>query len=269
MRWLVEVTALGKTDTESLHIESESWQKALQVARAQRGETSPLSGFSIELLDDGCRALDPLSRLRYAVRRAPEDATPGPTAPSTGPGAPRPSAIPGIDRPGAADAAGGAAPNAALLPSTEIAVKASGKIVFKREQDATDEMPLTYREYAFLMPPGTSEAAAETLLLAQLARVRSSLERSPPGKLVNMGVFDQVIQGKPRLPPLATLCWKDWRVDPALVFPRQQHRQAPVTFPVPRVQAPGSVSAAGDSTVSVAPAAMESPDAAVPPFAGA
>ncbi len=73
MRWLVEVTSLGKSEKESLFVEAESWQKALQAARAQRGETAPMSGFSIELLDEGCRAVDPMSRLRYEVRKAPED----------------------------------------------------------------------------------------------------------------------------------------------------------------------------------------------------
>ncbi len=44
---------MGKGDKESLLVEAESWQKALQSARTQRGETAPMSGFSIELLDDG------------------------------------------------------------------------------------------------------------------------------------------------------------------------------------------------------------------------
>src|SRR5260370_10893037 len=76
MRWVVEVTSLGKTEKESLRVEAETWQKALQSARAQRGENGPMSGFSIELLDDGCRAVDPMSRVRYEVRRAPESSRP-------------------------------------------------------------------------------------------------------------------------------------------------------------------------------------------------
>src|SRR5580704_4359886 len=75
MRWLVDVTSLGKSDKESIVVESESWQKALQGARAQRGETAPMSGFSIELLDDGCRAIDPVARLRYEVHKAPAGAS--------------------------------------------------------------------------------------------------------------------------------------------------------------------------------------------------
>src|SRR5579864_1481655 len=95
MRWLVEVTSLGKDDRESLHVEAETWQKALQVARTQRGESGPMTGFSVELLDEGCRAVDPGSRLRYEVRRAlatvppPTAVSPQP-APQAGP--PRPAA---------------------------------------------------------------------------------------------------------------------------------------------------------------------------------
>src|SRR5215471_1586937 len=98
MRWVVDVSSLGNSEKESLFVEADSWQKALQGARAQRGESAPMSGFSIELLDDGCRAVDPMSRRRYDVRRAPEDGTvsrttstpppPGSIAP------PRPSASP-------------------------------------------------------------------------------------------------------------------------------------------------------------------------------
>jgi hypothetical protein len=58
MRWLVEVTSLGKPEKDSLYVDADSWQKALQVARTLRGEGDPMSGFSIELLDDGCRAVD-------------------------------------------------------------------------------------------------------------------------------------------------------------------------------------------------------------------
>ena len=70
MRWLVEVTSIDKTDSQSVTVEAESWQRALQSARAQRGESGPISGFSIELLDDGYRAVDPMARLRYVVKRA-------------------------------------------------------------------------------------------------------------------------------------------------------------------------------------------------------
>jgi hypothetical protein len=73
MRWLVEVSSIGKTDTQKFCVEAESWQRALQGARTQRGEEGPMSGFSIELLEEGYRAVDPLARVRFVVKRAPDD----------------------------------------------------------------------------------------------------------------------------------------------------------------------------------------------------
>src|SRR5512144_1409216 len=73
MRWLVEVSSLSKSDSQKFCVEAESWQRALQSARAERGEDGPMSGFSIELLEEGYRAVDPLARVRFVVKRAPDD----------------------------------------------------------------------------------------------------------------------------------------------------------------------------------------------------
>jgi hypothetical protein len=87
MRWYVEISALGVKPgtTTTLCVEAPQWQPALQKARALRGDEGPLGNFSIELLEDGFRAIDPVSRLRYLVRRAPDDASLTNTAPGDGP----------------------------------------------------------------------------------------------------------------------------------------------------------------------------------------
>jgi GAF domain-containing protein len=85
------------------------------------------------------------------------------------------------------------------------------QIVFQREQDRTDALPLSYREYVHLVAKGTSASEAGALLQAQLKLVVASLAHLPPGKLVNLAVFDAAFQGKPIPPPLATLSWRDWR----------------------------------------------------------
>src|SRR5262249_36680015 len=76
MRWFVEISSLGQKSgpTTTLCVEATQWQPALQKARALRGDEGALGNFSIELLDDGFRAIDPTSRLRYIVKRAPDDA---------------------------------------------------------------------------------------------------------------------------------------------------------------------------------------------------
>jgi hypothetical protein len=74
MRWTIEVSSVGKADRQAYCVESESWQRALQVARGLREDHGPMTGFSIELLNEGFSAIDPRTRLRYFVKRAPDDA---------------------------------------------------------------------------------------------------------------------------------------------------------------------------------------------------
>jgi hypothetical protein len=251
MRWLVEVTSLGRAEKDSLYVDADSWQKALQAARIQRGEDGALTGFSIELLEEGCRAVDPSSRANYLVVPAvvgaqPFVVQPGAGVPRPASHAPAPSAARGSVSPTATIMLGSLTPPfqppvqpvqppppvqppapAPMAAAPPVAARADfssmvpSQIVFKREQDATESLPLTYREYVYAVPPGSSETAAATLIQTQLELVRSSLERAPPGKLVNLAVFDTTFQGKPPVPPLATLTWKDWRGAPVLAFPRR------------------------------------------------
>jgi GAF domain-containing protein len=292
MRWLVEVTALGKNEKQQVFVDAESWQKALQAARSQRGDAGPMSGFSIELLDEGCRAVDPMSRLRYEVRRAPE----GAAAPAPAP-APAPAAVPGSSA--GVPAAGGAASHvpkkpapaqrtvmmgsgavaaaavpaqapAAPAPLVAVVPSAGANVIYKREQDATESMPLTYREYVFLVPPATTEAAAEKLLQAEFEAVRGSLERVSSGKLVNLAVFDLVFKGKPPVPPLATLSWKDWRGAPVVAFPRRAPQPAPAAPPPAAVPVPAPAAMAApmaDATVAMPPQHQPQPVAPPPAVA--
>lgn len=203
MRWLVEVTSLGKAEAESVTVEAESWHKALEGARLQRGEASLLNGFSIELLEDGCRAVDPASRLRYTVTRAASQAAVAPAV------APAPGVPAGH---GQRDA----------RPEEQ-----PFNVVFKREQAPTDSVPLTYREYVLLVAPGTAEGVADDILRRYLTTVRTSLDDSPPGKVVNLAVFDAPFEGRPSTRPLATLAWKDWNAEPSVSFPRLAPGEVP------------------------------------------
>src|SRR5450432_1857972 len=75
MRWFVEVSRVGESSlTEKYCVEAKQWQAALQEARRLRGDTGALSKFSIELLDDGYRAVDPSLKVRYLIKSAPADA---------------------------------------------------------------------------------------------------------------------------------------------------------------------------------------------------
>ncbi|MCL4750704.1 MAG: hypothetical protein KJ015_11100, partial [Myxococcales bacterium] len=98
MRWFIEVSRLGEdTPIDRYCLEAKQWQAALQEARKRRGDTGPLSKFSIELLEHGYRAVDPAQQIRYVVNKAPADASlsqppppqPGGTAPGSFPAPPK------------------------------------------------------------------------------------------------------------------------------------------------------------------------------------
>jgi hypothetical protein len=106
MRWIVEVSSIGKIDKQAYCVDSESWQRALQAARGLRDDHAPMTGFSIELLDEGFSAVDPMTRLRYFIKRAPDDApltpqkpAPEPVAPEAAPTAVAPRAAPTASQP--------------------------------------------------------------------------------------------------------------------------------------------------------------------------
>jgi putative methionine-R-sulfoxide reductase with GAF domain len=90
MRWFVEISSIGASSDSpvKLCVEAPQWQPALQKARASRGDEGPLNNFSIEVLDEGYRAVDPATRQRYFVRKAPDDAPLTTSAPAAAPAAP-------------------------------------------------------------------------------------------------------------------------------------------------------------------------------------
>ncbi|CAN5145383.1 hypothetical protein BH09MYX1_BH09MYX1_07410 [soil metagenome] len=269
-------------ETQSYCVEAESWQGALQSARRLRGDDSRMAGFSIDITNEGCTAVDPASRRRFDVKRTSDTTplTPGGDAPppsrkGKGPGSkrggktPEPAttqrklpdqtmpmqavsadfALPPSERnvvqgsaPAAASASAPAStsPQAtpakgptstAKIPAQKAPAPAPSKrsieapvppTVISREQNATAEVPLTYREYGFVVPAGTTEDAAAQILLVQYTRIKRSLEAAPAGKLVNLAAFDVMFEGQPPVKPVATLTWKDWRGDPTTSFPRKK-----------------------------------------------
>jgi GAF domain-containing protein len=283
MRWFVEVSRLGASETiDKYCIEAQQWQSALQEARKLRGESGPLSRFSIELLDDGYRALDPTLKLRYVVNRAPEDAplggvgtngqqSPASEAPRTEVAAPptlaaasarkAPIVVPDDEVPRAV--APQTAPVAQkrdsmpegmirpTVPSLVVARPPDFQLVRKREEEPSEQTPIAYREYAYAVSPGTDDRAAEALLWARFREILSSLEGTPAGKFVQLAVFDHIFEKRPVRPPIATLAWKDWRGDPVVQFARapkpaskRPPEPEPEVVPTARVRARASEPAA-------------------------
>jgi GAF domain-containing protein len=356
MRWFVEISSLGAQGSGpppvTLCVEAPQWQPALQKARALRGDEGALSNFSIELLDDGYRAIDPSKRLRYVVRKAPADtplsaaadggkaAAPAlPKAPEATAKKPRvgaetaeltssgqviapdaravstapleagakPAAAPVslVEPPKirqiAQTAAYGSSGSAVLLAEAEAIAKANAalpapprpasgasgasaapsappvasyRVLSSREENPTERSPLTYREYVYVVPAGTSEESARRLLLERFEGVRASLQSAATGKLVNLAVFDHAFQGRPERRPIVTLTWKDWRGEPEVVFPgRPSSPGASATKssvpPQAAISSPPAtaVPSTAKSATHAAPAAPAAPRPAAPAVA--
>ena len=150
------------------------------------------------------------------------------SAPRPGSIAPvRPSSVPGSSRsqqlvvppdpvPPAPRAPGGSLSPPPQSVRAEVPVF---ELVRQRAEDPRAESPITYRELAFAVQPGASRAQVEALLLDRYRATLAAIEDRPPGKFVQLAVFDHVFKRRPERPPLATFAWKDWRGDPVLAFP--------------------------------------------------
>lgn len=283
-----------------------------------------MSGFSIELLEEGYRAVDPVARIRFVVKRAPHDMPVTTVAIDSrlgvSPGAPSSISVPPavitndpnstaqvqkisvapVQDPAPAPAATSskmpsqapARPSATLAANTAAIAEAKAealeqeavgvradppaigaaipglpavKLMTSREQNPTEASPLSYREYAFAVPAGTSEESAVEVLRAQLRIVDAHLAGSKVGKLVNLAVFDVEFTGKPPRPPIATLTWKDWKGEPVIGYPARGAGAS--TPPRPPSKIPPSLAPASDA-LAAAPEPIP-PAPAVPAIAAA
>jgi hypothetical protein len=285
MRWFVDVSSMGKkAETQKFCVESDSWQRALQAARELRDDSGPLTGFSIELLDDGFSALDPVKRLRYAIRKAPADSRLTTVAPAAQPVAspsvapekrtptepPGPAPAPASDTSAASEVRSSNIPKALSsrppAPDLQLSPKPAGRarirsnagmqavvvpppgtfpgsieVIARREQDPGAESPLTYREYAYYVDGTPDWEEAEMLLRDQLEVVQQAISAAPKGKLVNLALFNVRFRGRPPMPPLATLTWKDWLGDAVLSFPESTGAAAiPLTVAKPSSRPPAA-----------------------------
>jgi hypothetical protein len=125
------------------------------------------------------------------------------------------------------------------------------KLLTSREQNPTEASPLTYREYAFAVPAGTSEGAATEVLRGQLRLVEAHIATAKAGKLVNLAVFDVEFKGKPPRPPLATLAWKDWKGEPVIGYPARGGKKASAPPPAEAKAAPPRVTPAPQAKAEV------------------
>jgi len=148
-------------------------------------------------------------------------------------------------------------PPAPAVPSFEL--------VRQRAEEPRPDSPITYREFAYAVEPGRTRDEVEALLRDRYQATLATIEDRPPGKFVQLAVFDHVFKRRPERPPLATFAWKDWRGEPVLAFPG--FGEQPMG-PVSRVPAPpASVPPSSNGVAAPAGTSIAPPSAPVVPMA--
>jgi GAF domain len=271
MRWYVDIaSSLADAPPERWVVEAGHWQPALEQARRLRGDDANLRGFSVEILDDGCRAVDPATMARYTALPAPPG-TPLSTASVRPSKPPAPAAAEAVgDAPSRADRIAamlsiepqhvsrparaasrppgeGRTAGALVAPPEKNAVFEElppARLLYERSQDPSPTVQITYRESAWCVAPGTPADAAHRLLVGMFEGLRASLAGAPPGQIINMAIFDFSFEGRPPGPPLVSLSWKDWKdQEPVVKRPRLTTRPPPApSAPPPAEPVPAEAS---------------------------
>jgi hypothetical protein len=192
---------------------------------------------------------------------------PAPSVPSQ-PASPPPARVDAVESAHHVELADAASPepadvtdkHAAIVERNETTEGSIGagewKLLARRDADPTPENPLCYRERSYLVPEGLSGADAEALARARVDELRELLREAPPGRFVNVAVFDHVWTDRPSRPPAATAQWKDWQGD--VVVDRPLERWLAST------RASATPSSAPAASASTAPATPASPTSASP-----
>jgi len=145
--------------------------------------------------------------------------------------------------------------------SATIDMPPPSSVMRKRQEEPTPESPITYREVAYVVDPGTSRGSVEALLWAAFRDLSRDLAERTGQKFVQLAVFDHTFDKRPLRAPLGTLAWKDWRGNPVLTFPLFDGTQAArASVPAPSIKPVAVVRISS----SLPPAAAAAPAAAAP-----
>ncbi len=157
-----------------------------------------------------------MMNLGDAAASAAPAAAPAPAAPAAAP--PAAATAFGVPRPASTPPPADAPAHSPSLTGDR------GKVLLRKSEEPGARSPLAYRELAVAVPPGTPLDRAVSVARANLDDLRRDLASSPPGRLVQLAVFDHEWTGRPQRPPLVALTWKDWKgEEPDVKYP------APIT----------------------------------------
>jgi hypothetical protein len=229
-KWRLRVTPLtGNTPLHQLEVEAANWMGALREARKELGEEGGLpTGASCAVAPDGTvTILDSEARRKFLLVPA-TSATRAFEAPARVPSSPRNAAV----QKGATNAPkkrGDTVGYEQLAPhrrASSASLRRELDLLFTRNEEPTPDNPLTYRERAYVIPPGMSVSEAEAKLRFTLADLQEQIKASGRGRFINLAAFDHRWVDQPERPPLVVLEWRDWRGEPIVDYPAAEGTSA-------------------------------------------
>lgn len=143
-------------------------------------------------------------------------------------------------------------------PMPEEEISTEWQLLSHREENPSQDSPITFRERTYVVPGDMPGATVEVILRRRLAEVQATLAHLSRGRFVMLAAFDHAWTEAPERPPVAVLEWKDWRGGPVIRFPlaeafpfAQEKRRATPTPPPPAARPPieltkPSVTSAGE-----------------------
>jgi hypothetical protein len=227
-KWRLRVTPLtGNTPLHQLEVEAANWMGALREARRELGEEGGLpTGASCAVAPDGTvTILDSEARRKFLLVPANVAArafeTPrGPSSQKNVAVQPKGAAAPAKKR-------GDTVGYEQMSPPRRGAstnMRRELDLLFTRNEEPSADNPLTYRERAYVIPPGMSVSEAEAKLRFTLADLQEQIKGAGNGRFINLAAFDHRWVDQPERPPLVVLEWRDWRGEPIVDYPAAEQR---------------------------------------------
>jgi hypothetical protein len=220
-KWRLRVTPLtGNTPLHQLEVEAANWMGALREARKELGEEGGLpTGASCAVAPDGTvTILDSEARRKFLLVPSTAAARSFDAPPRVA-SSPKHVAVQGKSAAAPPKKRGDTVGYEQMAPSRRAVSKRELDLLFTRNEEPTPENPLTYRERAYVIPPGMSVSEAEAKLRFTLADLQEQLKGTGQGRFINLAAFDHRWVEQPERPPLVVLEWRDWRGEPIVDYP--------------------------------------------------
>ena len=216
----MEISQLGVAEPLFVGtVEAPSWPLALQVGRADFGESGGVpAGASCNVAPSGFVTIqDGREQRRYQIRptEKPEPVLPDPVPESMAPELPPPSVPPPLSTTHE--------PSSLPKPSSPPPDTIENKMILlaSREENPNAASPIRFRERMYAIPDALNAGTGEKIAAKLLRTIQEEMAGHDGAKFIRIELFDHIWRYNPERPPVVRLEWKDWKPSIDIDFPLQ------------------------------------------------